>query len=80
MGRRHESFIPAELHSDDQAGPRFLKSHGKPHVDDERVLSGKCYLTPLEATRVMGLIDSYTRTLELTEIEVRLLALEGRDA
>ena len=37
-------------------------------------------LTPLEATRVMGLIDSYRRTLELTEIEVRLLALEGRDA
>ena len=26
-------------------------------------------LTQIEATRVMGLIDSYKRTLELTEIE-----------
>ena len=34
-------------------------------------------LTPIEATRVMGLIDSYRRTLELTEIEERLQALEG---
>jgi len=34
-------------------------------------------LTPLEATRVMGLIDSYRRTLELTEIEERLRALEA---
>ena len=34
-------------------------------------------LTPIEATRVMGLIDSYRRTLELTEIEQRLQALEG---
>jgi len=34
-------------------------------------------LSPIEATRVMGLIDSYRRTLELTEIEERLLKLEG---
>ena len=33
-------------------------------------------LTPIEATRVMGLIDSYRRTLELTDIEERLRALE----
>ena len=33
-------------------------------------------LNPIEATRVMGLIDSYRRTLELTEIEERLQALE----
>ena len=33
-------------------------------------------LTPLEATRVMGFIDSYRRTLELTVIEQRLQALE----
>ena len=33
-------------------------------------------LTPIEAARVMGLIDSYRRTLELTEIEERLRALE----
>ena len=34
-------------------------------------------LTPIEWTRVMGLIDSYRRTLELTEIEERLQALEN---
>ncbi|MFL2795920.1 MAG: hypothetical protein ACJZ82_10065 [Paracoccaceae bacterium] len=33
-------------------------------------------LTPIGATRVMGLIDSYRRTLELTEIEERLQSLE----
>ena len=33
-------------------------------------------LTPIEGTRVMGLIDSYRRTLELTEIEARLQDLE----
>jgi len=33
-------------------------------------------LTPIEATRVMALIDSYRRTLELTDIEERLQALE----
>ena len=37
-------------------------------------------LTPIEATRVMGLIDTYRRTLELTEIEQRLQALEHHDA
>ena len=34
-------------------------------------------LTPIEATRVMGLIDSYRRTLELTDIEERLQAWEA---
>ena len=34
-------------------------------------------LTPIEATRVMGLINSDRRTLELTEIEQRLQALEA---
>ena len=34
-------------------------------------------LTPIEGTRVMGLINSYRRTLELTEIEERLQALEN---
>jgi len=34
-------------------------------------------LTPIEATRIMGLIDSYRRTLELTEIEQRLQKLEA---
>jgi len=34
-------------------------------------------LTPIEGTRVMGLIDSYRRVLELTDIEHRLQALEN---
>ena len=34
-------------------------------------------LTPIEATRVMGLINGYRRTLELTEMEERLQALEN---
>ena len=34
-------------------------------------------LTPIEATRVMGLIDSYRRSLELTDIETRIAALEA---
>jgi len=37
-------------------------------------------LTPIEGTRVMGLIDSYRRTLELTEIEQRLQVLETSNA
>jgi hypothetical protein len=37
-------------------------------------------LTPIEGTRVMGLIDSYRRTLELTDIEQRLHALETVNA
>ena len=36
-------------------------------------------LTPIEATCVMGLIDGYRRTLELTEIEERLRALESNN-
>jgi len=35
-------------------------------------------LTPGEGARVMALIESYRRTLETTEIEARLAALEGR--
>ena len=33
--------------------------------------------TTIEATRVMGLIDSFRRTLELTDIEERLRVLEA---
>lgn len=33
-------------------------------------------LTPIEGTSVMGLIDSYRRVLEVTEIEERLSAIE----
>lgn len=35
-------------------------------------------LTPTEGAQVMGLVDSYRRTLEVTELEVRLSALEGQ--
>ena len=38
---------------------------------------GEGELTPIEGTRVMGLIDSYRRTLKLTEIGERLQALEN---
>ena len=37
-------------------------------------------LTPIEGTRVIGLIDSYRRTLELTEIENRVKVLEDEFA
>ena len=37
-------------------------------------------LTPIKATRLMGLIDSYRRTLELTDIENRLKVLEDEFA
>ena len=37
-------------------------------------------LTPIEGTRVMGLIDTYRRTLELTDIEQRLQFLESDHA
>ena len=35
-------------------------------------------LTPTEAAQVMGLVDSYRRTLEVTELEARVAALEGQ--
>lgn len=34
-------------------------------------------LTPTEGAHVMGLIETYRRTLETTELEARLAALEG---
>ena len=34
-------------------------------------------LTPILAMHVMGLIDGYRRTLELTDIETRIAALEA---
>lgn len=42
----------------------------------QAVSSGE--LTPIEATQIMGLVDSYRRTLEVTELEARLAALEPR--
>ena len=34
-------------------------------------------LTPTEGAHVMGLVESYRRTFETTELEARLTALEG---
>ena len=34
-------------------------------------------LTPTEGAQVMGLVDSYRRTLEITELEARVAALEN---
>ncbi len=36
------------------------------------------HLTPTEGAQVMGLVDSFRRTLEVTELEARVAALEGR--
>ena len=38
---------------------------------------GQGQLTPIEKTRVMGLIDSYRCTLELTDIETLIAKLEA---
>jgi hypothetical protein len=35
-------------------------------------------LTPTEGAMVMGLVDAFRRTLETSELEARLVALEGR--
>ncbi len=35
-------------------------------------------LTPLEAASIMGLIESFRRTLELTEFEARIMKLEAK--
>ena len=34
-------------------------------------------LTPIEGAQVMGLVDSFRRVLETTELEARVAALEG---
>ena len=42
----------------------------------EAVADGE--LTPIEGAHVMGLVDAFRRTLEATELETRLAALEAR--
>jgi hypothetical protein len=42
----------------------------------EAVADGE--LTPIEGAHVMGLVDAFRRTLEASEFEVRLAALEAR--
>ena len=41
----------------------------------ESVAAGE--LTPGEGAHVMGLVETYRRTLEMTELEARVAALEG---
>jgi len=41
----------------------------------EAVADGE--LTPTEGAQVMGLVDAFRRTLEVTELEARVAALEG---
>ena len=41
----------------------------------EAVAEGE--LTPIEAMQIMGLVDSFRRMLEVTELEARVAALEG---
>jgi hypothetical protein len=42
----------------------------------EAVAEGE--LTPIEGAHVMGLVDAYRRTLEASDLEARLAALEAR--
>ena len=42
----------------------------------EAVSAGE--LTPTEGAVVMGLVEAFRRTLEVTELEARIAALEGR--
>ena len=55
--------------------PSMVNASDASEAAGSAVSSGE--LTPIEATRVMGLIDSFRRTLELTDIENRLKALEN---
>lgn len=42
----------------------------------EAVAEGE--LTPAEGAHIMGLVETYRRTLETTELETRVMALEGK--
>lgn len=42
----------------------------------EAVATGE--LTPTEGAHIMGLVETYRRTLETTELEARVIALEGK--
>jgi len=58
--------------------PRMTTAHDAAQAAGailEAVADGE--LTPAEAAQVMGLVDSYSRTLEVTELEARVAALEG---
>jgi hypothetical protein len=58
--------------------PRMSSAHDAAQAAGavlEAVSEGE--LTPTEGAQVMALVDSYRRTLEVTELEARLAALEG---
>ncbi len=59
--------------------PRMATAHDAAQAAGavlEAVAEGE--LTPTEAVQVMGLVDSYRRTLETSELEARVAALEDR--
>jgi hypothetical protein len=59
--------------------PRMFSTHDAAQAAGavlEAVSMGE--LTPTEGAQVMGLVDSFRRTLEITELEARVAALEGR--
>jgi hypothetical protein len=58
--------------------PRMANAHDAAQAAGavlEAVAGGE--LTPVEGAQVMGLVDSFRRTLEVTELETRVAALEG---
>ena len=60
------------------AMPRMATAHDAAQAAGavlEAVSMGE--LTPTEGAQVMGLVDSFRRTLEVTELEARVAALEG---
>ena len=43
----------------------------------ERIVPPRKDVTPTEGAHIMGLVETYRRTLETTELEARLAALEA---
>lgn len=77
-----DRLAPARKDSPVQfALPRMATAHDAAQAAGavlEAVSAGD--LTPTEGAQVMGLVDSYRRTLEVTELEARVAALEGQRA
>ena len=58
--------------------PRMVTAHDAAQAAAAVLLAvSEGDLTPTEGAQVMGLVDSYRRTLEVTEMEARLAALEA---
>ena len=61
------------------AMPRMTNAHDAAQAAGaalEAVAEGE--LTPAEGATIMALVDSFRRTLEVTELEARVAALEGQ--